>query len=122
MKYLMLICANEVEEAKMTPEEGAALMAAYQAYDEAMKAAGVYVDGAPLKPVSTATTVRVRGGKVQATDGPFAETKEQVGGYYLIDAPDLDAALHWAGRCPTAPLGAVEVRPLMPLEELFGTN
>lgn len=70
--------------------------------------------GSELKPVATATTVRLRGGKVLSTDGPFAETKEQLGGYYLIDVPNLDEAVKWAGKCPGAKSGSVEVRPLNP--------
>ena len=80
---------------------------------EYMKA-GVMRAGSELKPASTATTVRLRGGKVLTTDGPFAETKEQLGGYYRIDVPNLDAAVKWAGKCPGAKVGSIEVRPLNP--------
>jgi hypothetical protein len=69
--------------------------------------------GDPLQPSSTATTVRVKGGKTEVLNGPYAETKEQLGGYYLIDVPDLDAALSWAARCPGASVGTIEVRPIM---------
>jgi hypothetical protein len=87
-------------------------MAAYGAYTEAMKKAGVMVAGDRLQPVATATTVRVANGKSTVLDGPYAETKEQLGGYYIIDVPDLDAALSWAARCPGASSGAIEVRPI----------
>jgi hypothetical protein len=87
-------------------------LAAYQAYGEAMGKAGVVQGGNRLRPANTATTVRIRDGKTQVLDGPYADTKEQLGGYYLIDAPDLDAALSWASRCPGASYGVMEVRPI----------
>ena len=86
--------------------------AAYMAYTEALLQAGVVVNGNRLRPVSSTTTVRVVDGKTQVLDGPYAETKEQLAGYYLIDVPDLDAALSWAARCPGASVGAIEVRPI----------
>jgi len=76
--------------------------------------AGVMRGGNELKPVATATTIRLRGGKVLSTDGPFAETKEQLGGYYLIDVPNLDDAVKWAAKCPGAKTGSIEVRPINP--------
>jgi hypothetical protein len=85
---------------------------AYVAYTEAMKKAGVMVGADRLQPVATATTVRVANGKTTVLDGPYAETKEQLGGYYIVDVPDIDAALSWAARCPAASHGAVEVRPI----------
>jgi hypothetical protein len=88
------------------------MMAAYTAYTEAMKKAGVYIGGNRLQPTTTATTVRNPDGKTSVVDGPYAETKEQLGGYYLIEASDLDAALSWAARCPGAAHGAIEVRPI----------
>jgi hypothetical protein len=87
-------------------------MAAYMAYGEALKEAGALLGSNRLRPVATATTVRVVDGKTQVLDGPFADSKEQLGGYYLIDAPDLDAALSWAARCPGASHGIIEVRPI----------
>ena len=84
---------------------------AYRAYTVALKEAGVMVGGAALQPAEVATTVRQRDGKRQVQDGPYAEAKEQLGGYYVIDVPDLDRALDWASRCPGASSGAVEVRP-----------
>jgi hypothetical protein len=82
------------------------------AYTEAAKSAGVLVGSNRLRPTNTATTVRVADGKTQVLNGPYAETKEQLGGYYLIDVPDLDAALSWAARCPGAEYGSIEVRPI----------
>jgi hypothetical protein len=87
-------------------------IAAYRAYTEALTKAGALVAGDRLQHSPTATTVRIEGGKTQVLNGPYAETREQLGGYYLIEAPDLDAALSWAARCPGASHGAVEVRPI----------
>jgi hypothetical protein len=109
MKYMFLIYQTE---AAMTAEDRRPFMAAYGAYTEALKKAGIIVGGDRLERSSTATTVRVANGKTQVLNGPYAETKEQLGGYYLIDVPDLDAALSWAARCPGASHGAIEVRPL----------
>ena len=108
MKYLLLICGNEAAMQDPNPQR----MAAYVAYTEALQRAGVLRDGNRLQPTATAKTVRSRNGKAAVTDGPFAETKEVVGGYYLIDVPDLESALAWAGRCPGALHGAIEVRPV----------
>ncbi len=88
------------------------MLAAYGAYTQAMVEAGVMVAADRLRPSSAATTVRITNGKTQVLDGPYAETKEQLGGYYVIEAPDLDAALSWAERCPGAAHGVVEVRPI----------
>ena len=87
------------------------MMGAYRAYTEAMKQAGAFVAGDALQPSDTATVVRVRDGRTQVLDGPYAEAKEQLAGYYLIEAKDLDAALEWAARCPGAAWGTMEVRP-----------
>jgi hypothetical protein len=108
MEYLLLIYGKEAQMQAPNPER----MAAYVAYTKALKDAGVLRGGNRLQPVSSATTVRAANGKPAVLDGPFAETKEQLGGYYLIDVPDLDAALSWASRCPGAVHGAIEVRPL----------
>jgi hypothetical protein len=94
----------------MTPEQQQQGVAAYGAYTEALKSAGVLVGSNRLRPSSTATTVRTANGKTQVLDGPFAESKEQLAGYYLINVADLDAAMLWAGRCPAAQHGIVEVR------------
>ena len=92
------------------------MSAAYAAYSEAMGKAGVVLGGNRLRPTAEATTVRVKDGKTEVLDGPYADTKEQLGGYYLIDVPDLDAALSWAARCPTAANGTIEVRPIWPMQ------
>ena len=112
MQYLMLIYGTETAMLNAPREASNQMLAAYTAYTEAMKKSGVLVGGQRLRPTSEATTVRVPGGKQSVLNGPFAETKEQLGGYYLIDAPDLDAALSWAARCPGAQHGAIEVRPI----------
>ena len=113
MQYLILIYGDEQRFAQLSSDPAAqkALYAAYSAYSAEMRAAGVLRGGAELKPTHTATTVRVRQGKPITTDGPFAETKEQLGGYYLIDVGNLDEAVHWAARCPSALTGSIEVRP-----------
>jgi hypothetical protein len=89
-------------------------MGAYHAYTEALTKAGVLAGSNRLRPISTATTVRVANGKTQVLNGPYADTKEQLGGYFLIDVPDLDAAISWAARCPASSHGTVEVRPVWP--------
>jgi hypothetical protein len=110
MEYLLLIYGEDSAWEKMTPEQQQQGMGAYMAYTEALKTAGVLKGSNRLRPTATATTVRPVNGKTQVLDGPFADTKEQLGGYYLIEAPDLDAALAWAAKCPAASHGAVEVR------------
>jgi hypothetical protein len=113
MRYMLLIYGDERRPATMTPKDMEANMREWFAYTDAMKQAGAYQAGDPLQPTRTASTVRVKDGKALTTDGPFAETKEQLGGYYLIDVPNLDEALKWAGRCPGARGGSIEVRPIM---------
>ena len=113
MQYMLLIHSAERDPTTMPPAEMQSLLGAYRAYTEAMKEAGVWVSGEPLKSAASGTTVRVRDGKTQVLDGPYAEAKEQLAGYYLIDTPDLDGALAWAARCPGAGYGTMEVRPLM---------
>lgn len=113
MKYLCLIYESEQAAFAMSKEEGDAVMAAYFAFTEAVRKAGQYLSGNALQPVNTATTVRVRQGKTSTTDGPFAETKEQLGGYYLIEAKDLNEAIQVAAKIPGAQTGCVEVRPIM---------
>jgi len=113
MQYMLMIFGNESGRQKYSKEENNQMFAAYGAYTQAMKQAGVMKAGDPLQPSSTATTVRVKGGKTEVLNGPYAETKEQLGGYYIIDVPDLDAALSWAARCPGASAGTIEVRPIM---------
>ncbi len=112
MKYMLMIHMNEAEMAASSPALMQQTMAAFRAYTEAMTAAGVYVAGDRLQPSSAATVVRNAGGKTKVLDGPYAEAKEQLAGYYVIEAPDLDAAVAWAARCPAADGGAMEVRPI----------
>jgi hypothetical protein len=115
MKYMLLIYGNEAAAQAASKADMGEILAAYGAYTEALQKAGVMVDGSRLQRSTSATTVRTNGGKTNVLDGPYAETKEQLGGYYMIDVPDLDAALSWAARCPGASTGAVEVRPLWPM-------
>ena len=112
MQYLLMIYSKEGAWEKMSPAEQQQGMAAYNAFTEALKKSAVLVGSNRLRPASMATTVRVANGKSQVLDGPYADTKEQLGGYYLIDVADLDAALAWAARCPGASHGIVEVRPV----------
>ena len=112
MQYLMMIYGDEAAMLKRTEAGGGEIMPAYAAYTEAMNKAGVLRGGNRLRPTSSASTVRVANGKTQVLDGPYAETKEQLGGYYVIDVPDLDAALSWAAKCPGASHGTIEVRPI----------
>jgi hypothetical protein len=113
MKYLLMICTDEATEAKMPQAGTAEMMKQYFAFTQDAKDKGVYIGGNALQPTSTATTVRVRDGKTITSDGPFTETKEQIGGYYLFECKDLDQAIAWAARIPGASHGAVEVRPIM---------
>lgn len=112
MKFILLIAADEAKEAAMNPAEMDQIVAAYGPYTNALMQAGVLVAGERLKASSNATTVRIRDGKTSVLDGPYADTKEQLGGFYIIDVADLDAALTWAARCPSAPIGSIEVRPI----------
>jgi hypothetical protein len=112
MQYLLLIYNDEAKSAAASPAEGAAIMKAYGEFTGSVKASGHYKGGNALQPVATATSVRVRDGKTLLTDGPFAETAEQLGGYYLIDAANLDEATAIAARIPGAGTGTVEVRPI----------
>jgi hypothetical protein len=113
MRYLLLIYGDEKVGMQMTEAEQNAQMAEYWAYTNEISQAGVRQFGEALLPTTTATTVRVRDGKTLTTDGPFAETKEQLGGFYLIDCKDLDEAIHWAAKIPGARGGSIEVRPIM---------
>jgi hypothetical protein len=112
MQYLFMLYLDESRWNSMTPAEQQQGVAAYRAYTEALQAAGAFKGSNRLQQTNTATTVRVANGKSQVLDGPFADSKEQLAGYFLIDAADLDAALSWAARCPAASHGAVEVRPV----------
>ncbi|MBX3529568.1 MAG: YciI family protein [Rhizobiaceae bacterium] len=110
MQYMLLIHMDEAAMAAPKPESGYEMSAPYTAYNEALKKAGALIGGERLAPSASAAIVKVRGDRTEVLDGPFADTKEQLGGYYLIDAPDLDAAVKWAARCPGAARGTVEVR------------
>jgi hypothetical protein len=118
MKYLLTIYNDESGMTEATPAQIQETMAAYGAFGQEIDAAGVHVAGEGLQPTATATTVRVRDGERLLTDGPFAETKEQLGGFYLLDCKDLDEALGWAAKIPGAQQGAVEVRPVMDYEAM----
>ncbi|MGQ0538446.1 MAG: YciI family protein [Gemmatimonadaceae bacterium] len=113
MRYMCLIYENESDWAKLSESEQGEVFGAYTVFTDSIKQSGHYVAGEALEPTNTATTVRVRSGKSQTTDGPFAETREQLGGFYVIEAKDLDEALAIAARIPSARNGSVEVRPVI---------
>jgi hypothetical protein len=112
MRYALLICTDESADAALGPDEVATRFAAYQAFGEEMGARGVLAGGERLRPTTDATTVRVRDGEVLTSDGPFAETKEQMGGFYLVECKDLDEAIEVAAKIPGARNGSIEVRPI----------
>ncbi len=112
MQYLLMIYQNEAEYAKLDPATGEKILGEYQTFTQSIIQSGTFKAGDRLQPTATATTVRVRDGKTLTTDGPFAETREQLGGYYLIEAKDLDAAIAVAARIPSARIGSIEVRPI----------
>ena len=114
MRYLMMICLNEAEWEALPPAEHQRRRGEFDAYSIKMAQAGHIVDGHPLHPVRTATTLRSRNGKLETMDGPFAETKEQLAGYYLMEAKDLDEMLALAAECPGSRYGTIEVRPVAP--------
>jgi len=116
MEYMLLIYGSEADGKKMSAAEQGEIYQGYMTFTQDLTKSGKNKGGAPLEQSTTATTVRVRNGKTVVTDGPFAETKEQLGGYYMIDVPDLDAALSWAARCPGAAAGTMEVRPIWPMQ------
>lgn len=113
MKYLLLIYEAETNQEEAGPEE----LEKWFELTEAMQEEEVMLAGDALQPTTTATTVRVRDGRTMVSDGPFAETKEQLGGYYLVDVPDLDEALSWAERMPNVGRGSIEVRPVMEFDQ-----
>jgi hypothetical protein len=117
MQYLLLIYDNEKLWEDMPEAERNQMFGEYMTFTEDVKKSGHYKAGDALQPIRTATTVRVRNGKTQSTDGPFAETREQLGGYYLIDAKDLDEATKIAARIPSARIGSIEIRPVMVFQE-----
>jgi hypothetical protein len=113
MKYMLLIMGDEKAMAN-APVDDTGMSPAYHAYNTAMAKAGVYVGGERLRPTDTATTVKVRDKKAVVLAGPYAETQEQLAGYYVIDVADIDAAIQWAKDCPAAQFGTIEVRPIWP--------
>lgn len=113
MRYMLLIYTDESLGATMTEEEGNAVMAAYYAYSNEVAGADVHLSSEALQPASQAKTVRVRNGKMIVTDGPFAETKEQLGGFYALQCKDLDEAILWAGKCPGIQHAPIEIRPIV---------
>lgn len=115
MQYTILFNETAADFAERNdPKKGPEYWGAWGAYIGALNKAGIVRAGAGLEPPASATTVRLRGGKRQVQDGPFADTKEQLGGFFIIEVPDLDTALEWAARSPSASVGSVEVRPVMP--------
>ena len=115
-RYIALIYTDETADQAASPQDMQETMAAYNAFTEAVSKAGVMDTGDALHGTNMATTVRVRNGQRQTTDGPYAETKEQLGGFYILKCKDLDEALHWAAQIPGAKHGAIEVRPIMEFE------
>jgi hypothetical protein len=113
MKYMLLDYVGEAGWPQLTRDEQIYWLGAYKAYMEAMSKAGVLKDSRGLQPTSSATTVRIRSDKTQVLDGPYADSKEQLGGFHIIEVADLDAAIAWAARSPTAVYGIVEVRPVV---------
>lgn len=118
MKYLLMIYGEESTAPAPDDAAGRTMMAEYATYTEQLQRSGSMVGGEALHPTATATTVRVRNGDVATVDGPFAETKEQIGGYYLVDCPNLDEAIGWAAKIPGATTGSIEIRPIV----AFSTN
>lgn len=112
MKYMLLLFSDEKGESRLNEADMNTMMASYKAYAEALGKAGAMVGGERLRPSSDATQVRISDGKTEVLNGPYAETREQLGGYFIIEAANLDAALAWAARCPGASHGTIEVRPI----------
>jgi hypothetical protein len=112
MRYAMLICADESGVQALSPDEAQSMLGEYMKFGEDMTKRGVLQGGERLRPTTDATTVRVRDGEVVTSDGPFAETKEQIGGFYLVDCKDLDEAIEIAAKIPGARVGTIEVRPI----------
>lgn len=113
MKYALLIYGDEAQMAQATPEETMMVMGRYGTFTHEVKEKNLYAGGEALQPTLTATTVRVRDGKTTTTDGPFAETREQLGGFYLLDCKNLDEAIEYAAKIPGAATGSVEIRPVV---------
>jgi hypothetical protein len=117
MKYAFTIYGDESQRDSATPEQQQQMSQAYAAVTQEMEEKGVFVAGEGLYPTATATSVRVRDGEQDVTDGPFAETKEQLGGFYVLDVKDLDEAIEWAAKIPGSQFGSVEIRPVMVFDE-----
>ncbi|ESX80375.1 MULTISPECIES: YciI family protein [unclassified Mesorhizobium] len=115
MRYMLLIYGNEAGMAAAPADAVTQMSSAYVAYTEALKKSGAWLAGDRLKPTQSATSVRMANGKTNVLDGPYADTKEQLAGFYMIEAEDVDAAIAWAARCPGASTGTVEVRPIWEL-------
>jgi hypothetical protein len=115
MRYALLICADEAATQALSPSEGEAMLGEYMKFGEEMTKRGVLQGGERLRPTTDATTVQVRDGDVITSDGPFAETKEQIGGFYVVDCKDLDEAIAIAAKIPGARVGSIEVRPIWEL-------
>ena len=115
MQYMLMIYSDEAAQTAQSEADRGQLYAAYNAYTAALRAADAYVGGNPLQGASTAATVKVKDGKTKVQNGPYAESREQLGGYYVIEAKDLDAALAWAAKCPGALRGTMEVRAVVPM-------
>ena len=113
MRYMLMIYDAEIDWAALSQQDQGKMFAEYGAFTEGIKKSGHYLSGAPLQPTPTATTVRVRDGRTVTTDGPFAETREQLGGFYLVEAKDLDEAIAMAARIPSARMGSIEIRPVL---------
>jgi hypothetical protein len=120
MRYLCLIYEDETLYERMPKDEADKIFGEYFTFTDEIKRSGHHLGGEPLQPTSTATTLRVRNGKISTTDGPFAETKEQLGGFYMIEAKDLNEALQVAARIPGARFGSIEIRPVMEVGEAPG--
>ena len=117
MKYMLVFVETAEDLAKRDSAEAPAYWESWSAYVRAVEQAGIVVSGAALMPPAMATTVKIRDGKRHVQDGPYSDAKEQLGGFYVIDVPDLDAALDWAAKCPAASYASVEVRPVMQMDE-----
>jgi hypothetical protein len=115
VQYALLIYDDESVWGSMSEAERGQIFQEYGAYGQDLREKGAYVDGNPLQPTQAATSVQVRDGERLVTDGPFAETKEQLGGYYIIDVDSIDEAIDWASKIPSARLGTIEVRPVLPI-------
>ena len=118
MKYLCLIYENEKAWETMPKEESDAIMGEYFAFTDGIRQSGHYIAGEALQPVATATTIRIRNGQLSTTDGPFAETKEQLGGFYMIEARDLNDAIQVASKIPAVRMGSIEIRPVIDFGEM----